>query len=127
MMRHHEHKVKAFSVYAWGAPLVIFITTIILQVTTKSDIYSPNVGKKSCWFQGILKIFHSISTLFCIHSNSRFCERVDLFQWASANFARVKPIFLWNDRHRTVATKKRVKESAAWRRQQGAHPQPQRA
>lgn len=55
MMRHHEHKVKAFSLYAWGAPLIIFTIALVLQLTTNTDIYSPNIGKKRCWFQGTPK------------------------------------------------------------------------
>jgi len=55
MIQHHEHKILKFSLYAWGMPMIIFLITLALDLTTNSKTFSPGIGINNCWFQGDLK------------------------------------------------------------------------
>ncbi|XP_065336819.1 G-protein coupled receptor Mth2-like [Cloeon dipterum] len=41
------------SIYAWGIPFLLLVTTIVFDQKTKGP-YSPGIGENSCWFNGIL-------------------------------------------------------------------------
>jgi len=60
-MLHHERKLMTFALYAWGTPLIIFLITLALDLTTNSKTLSPGIGANNCWFQG--KILNQIKKL----------------------------------------------------------------
>ncbi|KAL9925817.1 G-protein coupled receptor Mth2 [Glossina fuscipes] len=103
--KDHNKRFLIYSVYGWGLPTIITVTTITL---TKSNLLSeslrPNFGHGMCWFNynvpsaaNLLFFSGPLGILFLINfvlfvMTLRYCNRVkrEIFRMQSSNWA--KPI-----------------------------------